>query len=386
MIDFLSESLHIYRWMRAIREDIHAHPETGNEEYRTTDVILKCLKELNLETYRPLPTGVIGVLHGGKPGSVCAFRADIDALPVTEETGLSCASVNTGVMHTCGHDMHTAALLGTARILSMHKEELQGSVVFIFQPDEEGDGGAKRILDTGILDEPGVKAVYGAHIEPSLPAGTIGVKYGSFYANAATIDITVHGHGGHAAEPEKCTDSLYACARLCAELKKLTKEEDGRRSVCTIGSFHAGNVRNIISDRAECHGILRCSDIALRETRKQEIVEICQRVEAQEHVTADLVLKDGYPGVFNHDEDVRLVQETAEALLGKDHVVQEPASMTTEDFGFFLEKYEGCYYHIGVDSAYPLHNARMNPKEEALGYAAAVHSAVVWNWLERHAL
>lgn len=386
MTDFLAEASGIYEWMRAIREDIHAHPETGNEEYRTTDVILKCLKELGVETYRPLPTGAIGVLHGEKPGGVCAFRADIDALPVKEETGLSCASLNDGVMHACGHDMHTAALLGMARMLSMHKDEMQGTVVFIFQPDEEGDGGAKRILDTGILDELGVKAVYGAHVEPSLPAGTIGVKYGSFYANAATIDIVVHGQGGHAAEPEKCTDSLYACAQLCGELKQLTREEEGRRSVCTIGSFHAGNVRNIISDTAECHGILRCSDIALREERKQQIREICRAVEAQEHVHIDLLLKDGYPGVFNHDADVKLVEETAEALLGKEHVAQEQASMTTEDFGFYLEKYEGCYDHIGADSAYPLHNARMNPKEEALVYAAAVHSAVLWNWLERHAV
>lgn len=378
MRDFLSEAERLFPWMAAIREDLHAHPEKGNGEVRTTETIARVLEEMGIRVERPLPTGLVGVLHGGKPGRTVAFRADIDALPVQEETGLPFASVVPGWMHACGHDMHAAGLLGAMKLLGGQRDELSGNIVCIFQPDEEGDGGAKRILDSGILDRLGVQAVYGSHVEPSLPTGTIGLKSGGFYANAVTFDLLVHGKGGHAAEPEKGTDALYACALLCTRLKELTKREGGERSVCTVGSFHAGTVRNVIPSVAQAQGILRCTSLSLRERRKGEIRSLCQGVEAETGTQVELHLHDGYPGVENDPLETRFVEKVASDLLGGKHVVREPeGTMTTEDFGYFLQRYPGCFYHVGVSCPYPLHSSRMAPDEKALVTAAAVDAAVL---------
>lgn len=378
MIDFISEAERIKPWMISVRRDIHAHPETGNHEYRTKDKITEILKELNIEVYPVLETGVIGVLHGREAGNCAAFRSDMDALPILEKTGLPFSSENDGVMHACGHDMHMASLLGCARILSEHCESLKGTYVFIFQPDEEGEGGAERILKTGILDKLGVQTVYGMHVEPSLPTGVIGYKYGSFYANAVKFDVHVTGKGCHGAEPEKGTDSLYAAAEITCALKQLTREENKERSVCTVGMFQAGTARNIISDHADFSGILRCSSLALREIRKKQIADILHDKAVQNGVYVQSRIVDGYIGVENHDEDVALVKNTALQLFGPSSVKEETkATMTTEDFGFYLKKYKGCFYHLGINSPYPLHSDHMNPDENALVHGAAFSAALL---------
>ena len=297
---------------------------------------------------------------------------------MTEEVPVPFASEVDGMMHACGHDIHTASLLGAAKLLSLHREAFSGTAVFIFQPDEEGDGGAQRILDTGILDELKVRSVYGAHGNPFLPPGTVGVKYGRFYAAACVYDVTVHGKGTHGAEPENGTDSLYAAARMCAALKEMTGVYHGERAVVTVGEFHAGTARNIISDHANFSGILRTAGLDLREEMEQKIRKTLDQIADEAHVTYDLRMQNGYVGVTNHDEQTRLVQDAASALLGADHVqVEQDATMTTEDFGFYLLKYPGAYYHIGIGSPYPLHSPKMCPDESALVTAAAVHAAVM---------
>lgn len=389
MINWLKEAEQIEQEIIGLRRDIHRHPELGNEEFRTAGLIDGYLGELGIECRRVLDTGVIGVLRGrgaagNAPGKTVAFRADMDALPVTEETGLPYASENPGVMHACGHDLHVAALLGAAKLMAGHRDELTGNVVFIFQPDEEGEGGAERILETGILDDLGVDAVFGAHCEPSLAPGTIGIKYGRFYASACKFDITVRGMGSHGAEPEKGTDSLYAAAKISVALKELTGYTDGERAVVTVGTFNAGTARNIISDHADITGILRTAGIDLRERKKAEIRGIVDDICKSVGVTADVKLMDGYVGVTNHDSGTELVKEAAAELLGADRVVtEEDATMTTEDFGFYLLKYPGAFYHIGVGSDYPLHSPKICPDESALKYAASVHAAVMEKYLLR---
>lgn len=377
MIDWLAEAKKLEPKILAWRRDFHRHPEIGNREYRTTEKIKGILESLGIETRQVLKTGIIGVLRNGEGPSV-AFRADIDALPVTEEVPVPFASEVNGMMHACGHDMHMAALLGAAALLSSHREAFSGTAVFIFQPDEEGDGGAQRILDTGILDELHVRSVFGAHCNPSLAAGEIGVKYGRFYAAACMYDVTVHGRGTHGAEPENGTDSLYAAARMCAALKELTGVYNGERAVVTVGEFHAGTARNIISDHADFSGILRTAGLDLRAELEQKIKDILKQIADEVHVTCDLHMVNGYVGVTNHDEQTRLVQDAASAVLGADHVqVENDATMTTEDFGFYLLKYPGAYYHIGIGCPYPLHSPKMCPDESALAPAAAVHAAVM---------
>ena len=376
-MNWLEEAKKIEPEIIAWRRDFHRHPEIGNREYRTTEKIKEILESCGIETRQVLKTGIIGILRNGDGPSV-AFRADIDALPVTEEVPVPFASEVDGMMHACGHDIHTASLLGAAKLLSLHWEAFSGTAVFIFQPDEEGDGGAQRILDTGILDELKVRSVYGAHGNPFLPPGTVGVKYGRFYAAACVYDVTVHGKGTHGAEPENGTDSLYAAARMCAALKEMTGVYHGERAVVTVGEFHAGTARNIISDHANFSGILRTAGLDLREEMEQKIRKTLDQIADEAHVTYDLRMQNGYVGVTNHDEQTRLVQDAASALLGADHVqVEQDATMTTEDFGFYLLKYPGAYYHIGIGSPYPLHSPKMCPDESALVTAAAVHAAVM---------
>ena len=384
MIDFLQKAWDLQQDMAAFREDIHAHPEIGNQERRTADKIRNALNALDIEVIPVLDTGTIGVLQGGEPGGAVAFRSDIDALPIQEETGLPYASCRPGLMHACGHDMHIASLLGAASILAAGRNRLKGRAFFIFQPDEEGDGGAQRILDTGVLDQLGVTAVYGAHVEPTLPVGTIGVRYGSFYANACVFDVVIKGRGCHAAEPEKGIDVVFAAAQMVESLKELNTDWiDGQHCVCSVGSFHAGTVRNILPEEAEFHGILRCTTKAMREDKMIKIRERLTAIADKNKVRAELTIRRGYPGIVNHDKDVRLVEKTAVGLLGKDHVIEEAAgTMTTEDFGFYLEKYQGAYYHVGISSPYPLHSPHMVPDEKALTYAAAVHAAVMEAALE----
>lgn len=376
-MNWLEEAKKIEPEIIAWRRDFHRHPEIGNREYRTTEKIKEILESCGIETRQVLKTGIIGILRNGDGPSV-AFRADIDALPVTEEVPVPFASEVDGMMHACGHDIHTASLLGAAKLLSLHREAFSGTAVFIFQPDEEGDGGAQRILDTGILDELKVRSVYGAHGNPFLPPGTVGVKYGRFYAAACVYDVTVHGKGTHGAEPENGTDSLYAAARMCAALKEMTGVYHGERAVVTVGEFHAGTARNIISDHANFSGILRTAGLDLREEMEQKIRKTLDQIADEAHVTYDLRMQNGYVGVTNHYEQTRLVQDAASALLGADHVqVEQDATMTTEDFGFYLLKYPGAYYHIGIGSPYPLHSPKMCPDESALVTAAAVHAAVM---------
>jgi amidohydrolase len=376
-MNWLEEAKKIEPEIIAWRRDFHRHPEIGNREYRTTEKIKDVLESCGIETRQVLKTGIIGILRNGDGPSV-AFRADIDALPVTEEVPVPFASEVDGMMHACGHDIHTASLLGAAKLLSLHREAFSGTAVFIFQPDEEGDGGAQRILDTGILDELKVRSVYGAHGNPFLPPGTVGVKYGRFYAAACVYDVTVHGKGTHGAEPENGTDSLYAAARMCAAVKEMTGVYHGERAVVTVGEFHAGTARNIISDHANFSGILRTAGLDLREEMEQKIRKTLDQIADEAHVTYDLRMQNGYVGVTNHDEQTRLVQDAASALLGADHVqVEQDATMTTEDFGFYLLKYPGAYYHIGIGSPYPLHSPKMCPDESALVTAAAVHAAVM---------
>lgn len=416
MTDWLAESGKIYGEITALYEDLHRHPELGNQEYRTTEIIENYLRECGIQTFRVLETGVIGYLPdpegsesegnfcpdmpaefaspskrlqqpvsgrlSGK-GRTVAFRSDIDALPVKEETGLPYASESAGVMHACGHDIHMASLLGAAKILSRNRDAWQGNAVFIFQPDEEGDGGAERILETGILDRLQVDAVFGAHCNPELLPGTVGIRYGRFYASACKFDVTVRGKGTHGAEPEKGTDSVYAAARMCARLKELTGSYDGERAVVTVGAFHAGTARNIIPDHAEFSGILRTAGIGLRDRIKTEITQIVREIDRDTGTRSEFHLVDGYVGVTNHDAETKVVQLAAEELLGKDHVaIETEATMTTEDFGFYLLRYPGSYYHIGVGAEYPLHSPKMCPDEKVLRVAPAVHAAVMAKYCE----
>ena len=381
MPDYLSEAKAIAPEFTALRESFHREPELGNREFKTAAKIEEYLHGLGIATERLLDTAVVGRLQGGRPGPTAALRADMDALPLTEATGAAFASEIPGVMHACGHDVHVAAALGAAKLLASHRDELPGTVVFLFQPDEEGNGGAQRMIEAGALR--GVDAVFGAHVSPELPAGTVGVRYGKFYAAADLFRVVLTGRSCHGAEREKGVDALAAAARLVTALLALP-DETGERCVITVGTLHAGTAENIVPGSAELQGILRTLGPDARRTMRERITETVMDIARETGTEPDLELRRGYPGVVNDDAMTELAANAARALLGRENVREIGVpTMTTEDFGYFLAQKPGSYYHIGAGCPVPLHNPTFLPSPDAVVTAAALHAAVLDAFLHR---
>ena len=365
--------------IQGLREAIHRRPEPGNREYETAALIERTLHESGIQTERLTDTAVVGTLRGGLPGSAAALRADMDALPVAEATSAPFASEKPGLMHACGHDVHTAAALGAAKLLSAHTENLPGTVKFLFQPDEEGDGGAARMIAAGCMK--GVRAAFGCHVSPALPAGTVGVRYGKFYAASDIFTVTVTGRSAHGAEREKGIDALGAAAEAVTAL--LALPERGK-AVLSVGTFHAGSAVNIVADSAEFSGILRTLGREERHDMKRRMRETLEALAERTGTRVEMNIRESYGGVTNTDAETALVRSAAEALLGPDRVreLAQP-TMTTEDFGCFIEEAgAGCFYHVGAGCAAPLHSPDFLPEPDAPVTAAAVHAAVLWEYLK----
>lgn len=377
-IDWRGEAEALLPELTALRRTFHQHPELGNQEFETASRIEACLEAWGISYRRLLGTAVVGELRGNRPGRAVALRADMDALPVGESTGTPFTSQTPGVMHACGHDFHMAAVLGAARLLAAHREELPGTVKFFFQPDEEGSGGAERMISAGCMDTPAVEAVFGAHVCPDLPAGMVGVRFGKFYAASDTFTLTLLGKSAHGAEPEKGVDALAAAAELICALRALPGHFPGERSVLSVGTLQAGSAINVIADRAVLSGILRTLGPDTRRAMKNLLRETVETVAKRWGVKAELTLRESYPGVVNTDAETELVLRTARSLLGQDRVVElTQPTMTTEDFGYFTQAAAGSFYHIGVGGESPLHNPCFLPDDALLADAAALHAAVV---------
>ena len=366
--------------IKDLRHKIHQDPELGNQEFHTRDRIVSFLHAHGIEAETLLDTAVLASVHGAEQGRTIMIRADIDALPIQEETDLPYASKNGAMMHACGHDMHTAMALGAAKILQEHREEFCGTVKFIFQPDEEGEGGAQRLIKENILQD--VDAVFGLHVNPDLPVGTIGIKYGAFYAAAGKFDITVHGSASHGAEPEKGINALSAGAAMVSEIQKMNGSLNGERIVTTVGTFHAGTVRNILCDKAELSGIVRTFGQDRREKAHQHLQQILQKVDEAYGTKTELHWADGYCGIWNPEPETELIEKTARQMFPDGVILLREPTMTTEDFGFYLAERPGCFYQLGVQSEYPLHHPKFNPREEALAYGTAMHCAAAAAYLK----
>ena len=386
MIDFLAEAAAIECDLIALRREIHRYPELGRHEENTARLVERELTALGIPCHRTADTGIVGELTGSLPGPFVALRADMDALPIQEQSGLECSSAVAGVMHACGHDLHTAALLGAARLLSAHRNALRGSVRFLFQPDEEGDGGAKRMIEDGCMES--VSAIFGAHVAPEYPCGTVGVRFGKAYAASNPFDIILRGKSSHGAEPHLGTDAIIAASALVHAIQTLVSREVSPldSEVISIGSLHAGTARNIIADEAKLSGIIRCFGPEMRKSLTDRLTTITHAVGAAHSCEAEIKVQWGYSGIINDDAMTAHVQSSASRLLGVENVIIEPIpSLTTEDFGEFLTCAPGTFWHIGAgrpgkDNP-PLHNPHFNPDEGALKIAAALHAKTVWDYL-----
>ena len=368
--------------IKEIRRELHRFPEIGNKEIRTIEFIMNCLDKWGVAYESLLETGVVATVEGKREGRTIALRADIDALPIEEKTELPFASENEGMMHACGHDIHTAVLLGTAKLLSENRDKFEGRVRLVFQPDEELLGGAERLIEKGAMKD--VAAVFGLHVRPELPKGHVQVKYGKSYAAADVFEVDVIGKSVHGAEPQKGIDALLIASQIVTALqsvvsRKLAPTESAVLSVCT---FNAGTVCNQIAGKATFGGIMRSLGKETREKLKSLLKSTCVGIAESMGAKCEVRIRESYPGITNDNEMTAFLQKCAEDILGSENVsVAEAPLMTSEDFGFYLDEAPGSFYHVGCECDYPLHSDRFNPDESAILTGMTVNLKLVSEYL-----
>ena len=355
-----------------LRRTIHRRPELGFEEHETSALVERELDALGIEHRRVAKTGVVGVIRGALPGRVVGLRADMDALPITERTGLPFASEIEGKMHACGHDAHTAMLLGAARVLASMRDSLHGSVVLLFQPAEEGPGGAEPMIAEGALDDPKVDAVAMLHVDPRLAPGEIGVTPGPVNASADELQIVVRGKGGHGAYPHTAIDAIPAASAIVLALQNIAaRETDPLKSVVvTIGTIEGGYRNNVIADEVKMTGTLRAHDPGVRDGLDARVRRIVDNVAAAYGAHADVTIVRGYPPVVNN---VHLAERFAAYMREHTNLrIERPApTMGGEDFAYFAQRVPGVHARLGIrseaaQSTYPGHSAEFRIDEAAL--------------------
>ncbi len=336
--------------MTGWRRHLHAHPETAFEEFDTADFVAEKLESFGLDVHRGLATtGVVGVLENG-PGGMIGLRADLDGLHIDEQTNLSWRSTNEGKMHACGHDGHTAMLLGAAKILA-ESRNFSGTLVFIFQPAEENEGGAGVMVDEGLFARFPVQQVYGLHNWPSLPAGHMAVGPGPMMAANETFEIRIAGHGAHAAMPHQGHDPVVAAAHVITALQTLTsrRTDPQQAAVVTVTQIHAGDTWNVIPDHADLKGTIRWFDPQVGEMLRSALADLCQSVARALCCSAELSWVHSYPATVNTPETAAICADVMAELIGEEKVDRNPVpSMGAEDFSFMLAQKPGSYAWLGT--------------------------------------
>jgi len=335
----------------ALRKTLHQHPELAFEEHETAKAVAGFLNKLKIPFRSGIgKTGIVAVLEGAKPGRTIGIRADMDALPIHEQTGLAFASKVPGKMHACGHDVHTVIALGVAAALSEMRGELKGRVKFIFQPAEETLSGARAMIADGALDHPKVDLILGYHNWPAVAAGKVGYNAGAVMAAADAFDITLKGRDGHGAHPHLAVDTLSAAAQLVAQLQTIVSREVKPTSsaVLTIGELHAGRARNIIAGTAELKGICRTLEPGLSEKIEAAVRRMLEGIKAGMRVDYSLEWKRMAPPLRNNEDVLDSLLASARAALGEENVLQLPEpSMGSEDFAWFAEEVPAAHLRIG---------------------------------------
>jgi amidohydrolase len=357
----------------AWRRHLHQNPELSFHEEKTSQFIYDTLQSFgNLEISRPTKTSVVARLIGPEPGKTLAIRADMDALPIQEENTFEFASQNPGVMHACGHDGHTAMLLGTAKILSGLKEHIKGEVRFFFQHAEElYPGGAEEMVEAGVMD--GVDLVIGTHLWSPIEKGKVGVVYGSMMAAPDTFWITVNGKGGHAALPHQTIDSIAVAAQVVTNLQHIvSRNTDPLDSlVVSVTQFVAGTTHNVIPGSVKLWGTVRSFDPALRESVPARMERIVKGITEAHEATYDFKYEFGYRPVINDNEVTAVIEETVREVFGEEALDMMRPNMGGEDCSAFMEKAPGCYFYVGAGNeekgiTYPHHHERFTIDEDAL--------------------
>ena len=378
----------IYPAIKALRRDIHKHPETAYTEVRTAKQVCAHLKKLKIPHRTKVGrTGVVGLIKGKTKGRCVALRADMDALAMQEKNRFAYRSVNAGVMHACGHDGHTADLVGVAHVLSRLRDRIRGSVKLIFQPAEEGGAGAAAMLADGAFEDPKPDVVYGLHTASASPLGKIGWRVGPICASTTALDVVFRGKGAHAAYPHKGIDPIAMAATFVQTVQTVVSRrvDPLEQGVVTFGSFHAGTARNIIPDSARLAGTARAYTKKTRDLINREVKRIARNVARAMGGTVEVDTALGYPPVVNDRAATTCLRDTAIDLLGRAGVFEADATMGGEDFAFFLEKVPGAFFRLGNGTPDRSgHNPTFDFNDESLKNGMLVMSALTINWLAQH--
>ncbi len=372
--------------MIEIRRHLHRHPELSTEEKETGRYIEKKLSEWGVPCKGGYSgTGVLAVVEGRNPQKRCiALRADMDALPIEEETGLPFASVHKGVMHACGHDVHMACLLGAAKILQALKDEFEGTVKLIFQPSEEDfRAGAPVMIREGVLENPVPENIYALHVMPEMPCGRVGVKSGPYMASTDEIYLKAIGKAGHGAMPEMNVDPILMSAYILTGLQQIVSRQAPPYipTVLSFGRIIGEGRTNIIPGEVNMEGTLRTFDEAWRKKAHEGIIRCAQEIAKAMGGRCEVRIDHGYPYVYNDEKATEDVRNTATALLGAENVEELPLRMTAEDFAYYTQKIPGCMFRLGVkptglENPTNLHTSRLAIDEDALPIGAAMMAAL----------
>lgn len=359
-----------------IRRHLHANPELSNQEYKTAEYIVNTLSQLKIPFKKGIfNTGIVALIEGKNPDKkVIALRAEMDALPITEKNKFTYCSKNNGVMHACGHDVHMASLIGTAKILNDLKNEFEGTVKLIFQPAEEKyPGGAKFMIEEGVLENPAPSIMFGQHVYPNLEVGKIGIKSGKYMASSDEINITVYGKGGHAATPHKLVDPILISAQIIIGLQQIVSRNTdvNTPSVLSFGRFIANGTYNVIPNEVELKGTFRTFDDEWRKVVHKKIETIATSIAKGFGGKCKVKIDQGYPFLVNDINVSNRAFQNAIEYLGKENVLELETRMTSEDFAYFAKKTPSCFYRLGVQNntkgiSSNLHTSDFNVDEKSL--------------------
>ena len=396
MTDFLNEAKSHFKYTQSMRRDFHMHPELGFHEIRTGGIVAKELEALGLEVTKGVgKTGVVGLLEGAKPGPTLLIRFDMDALPMSEDTGAEYASQTQGVMHACGHDGHTAIGLTVAKMLHAHREELAGTVKFCFQPSEEGFngeevGGAEMMMRDGVLSGPNVDKTLSLHLWNEKPLGWVNVAKGPVMAGAEQFTIKLTGKGGHGAAPHTTIDPIVTAAQIVTALQSIASRNVAplHAAVISVTTLHSGTAFNIIPQEAELTGTIRTFDLSVRKMVLERFEQIVRGIAETMGCKVDILVQRVTPAVINNDSVAAKVQETARRLFPETELdTANYLTMGAEDMAYMQEKVEGCYFFIGSNNKekqldYGHHHPKFDFDEEALVRGSALMASAVVDMLK----
>lgn len=374
MLEKWNQSLEeLYDQMVQWRRDFHMHPELSFQEERTPKKITEYLKSLGIEVKTGVGgRGVVGTIEGGQPGKTIALRADFDALPIQDEKNVPYKSTVPGVMHACGHDGHTATLLGVAKVLSENREHLKGKVVLLHQHAEElAPGGAIAMVEDGCLE--GVDVVFGTHLMANQPYGTYGYQKGPIMAAGDRFVIKIQGKGGHGSAPHETVDAIAIGTQVVNQLQHLVSRQINplKPAVVSVGSFHAGDASNVIADSVELTGTVRTFDPEVRDYIEREMKTVVEGICGAFHATCEFSYTRGYPAVINHEKETDVFIDVIKEYIGEERLVNIEPIMGSEDFGYFIQEKPGMFFFTAagnteIGASYPHHHPKFDFDERAM--------------------